>query len=103
MTRTGALQLAPAFPSHCHRGIRSYRSPLAFHLSRDAFNGVVRGEDGPFLPGNKMREVVIRKIGAALGLCQLGIRRRARLHSVVGEAAKGVRNLCPADINWLLQ
>src|SRR3984885_15404687 len=59
----------------------------ALYLVGDAFDGVMGGEDGAFLPGYEVREVVAREVGAAFGFLQLAVCRRAAGCPVVGEAA----------------
>jgi hypothetical protein len=61
---------------------------LALDLFCDALDGVMGGEDGSFLPGNEVREIVAGEVGLALGLFKLFVGRGAAGDEVVREAAE---------------
>lgn len=69
------------------------------HLFCDAFDGVVGGEDCAFLPGDEVREVVAGEVCFALGFFKLCVGRGAAGDEVVREAAEGVWDLGPCDID----
>src|SRR6202051_5021278 len=75
----------------------------ALHLSRDALNGVVSRKYGAFLPCHQVRQVVAGKVGSSLRLLQLGVGLRTARNPIIGEAAKGIRNLQPADLDSFLE
>ena len=82
---------------------RAFVFDLAMDLFGNAFDGVVGGEYGAFLPGYEVGEVVSGEVGSTLGFVELGVGGLSAWQEDVSEAADGVGDLCPADINWLLQ
>jgi hypothetical protein len=64
-----------------------------------AFYGVVGGEYGAFLPGYEMREVVSGEVGSTLGFVELGVGGLSAWEKDISEAADGVGDLCPADVD----
>ena len=75
------------------------RHASALHLGRDAINGVVGRKDGAFLPCHQVRQVVAGKVGSSFRLLQLVVGLRTARNPIVGEAAKGVGNLRPTDVD----
>lgn len=74
---------------------------LAANLFGDAFDGVMGGEDGALLPADEVREVISGEVGLALWFFELLVGWLAAVEVIVGEAAEGVGDFGPADIDGL--
>ena len=72
-------------------------------MLRDALDGVVRGEDCALLPADEMGEVVACEVGLALRFFELLVGGVAAGEVVVGEAAQGIRDLRPGDVDGLAE
>ena len=76
---------------------------LGVELFRDSFDGVMCGEDGTLLPSDEVREVVACEEGLPFWFFELFVGRLAAGDEVICEAAEGVRNSRPVDVDGLGQ
>ena len=77
----------------------SYGVSLAADSFGDALDGVMSGECRSFLPANEVREIITGEVGSALGFFELDVCGPAAFEVIVCEAAEGVGDLRPANVD----